>query len=105
MRKIIIKRKKSFVGCLLPIHIVIDGSTPFETKIQLKSGEKAELPLNDNGHIIAAYGNSISTLYSNVLNIEPGLDDKYYYIYYVMGWVKSSIVLKETTAEEFDKLK
>ena len=78
MRKLIIERPWSFIGCAIPMKVNIDGMV--ETK--LGSGKTVELQIDEKEHRVQVVTSDDSggyvgnpTKYSNVLHIPIGNDD------------------------------
>lgn len=74
MRKLIINRKKSFIGCLAVVQVICDGNVIGS----LRSGGTAEIEISDNKHTVfcvtdvpGAYGGSHRRT-SDVINIQEG---------------------------------
>ncbi len=74
MRKLVINRKKSFIGCLVVVQIICDGNVMGS----LRSGGTAEIEINDSNHTVycvadvpGEYGGS-NRKTSDVINIQAG---------------------------------
>lgn len=74
MRKLFIKRKKSFIGCLIVVQVICDGNVIGS----LRSGGTAEIDINDSKHTVycvadipGEYGGSHRRT-SDVINIQEG---------------------------------
>lgn len=76
MRKLIIKRNRSFIGYLAVIQIICDGKIVGS----LRPGATAEIEIDDNKHTVyavhnAGIGNGIYGMASDVINIPGGASD------------------------------
>lgn len=78
MRTLIIKRPWSFIGCVIPMKINIDGMV----EAKLGSGETVTLQIDEKEHKVQVVTSDDSggyignpTKYSNVVHIPSGNDD------------------------------
>ncbi len=74
MRKLVINRKKSFIGCLVVVQVICDGNVIGS----LRSGGNAVIEINEDNHTIycvadvpGEYGGSHRKT-SDVINIQAG---------------------------------
>lgn len=77
MRKLMIHRKKSFIGCLLVVQVMCDGHIVGS----IRSGETTEINIDENAHTIycvadapGEYGGS-NRRTSDVINVPVGTDN------------------------------
>ncbi len=73
MRKLVITRKKSFIGCLTVVQVLCDGNVIGS----LRSGGKAEMEISEDKHtiycIVDVSGDGGSQrMTSDVINIQAG---------------------------------
>ncbi len=99
MRNLIVKRKKTFVACLVKVNLVIDGSTPVQKNYLLKNGEKIIVPLDEYPHVLAAYF-TVGSGYSNVVNVPAGEGDRAYLISPHMGAFDCPLFLEEISPDD-----